>query len=120
MGQGRFVTCISRSHPWATHPPHVGLEDLLLPAAHVNALLVHVQRRLQLVYEVQRLRQVEDYSRVVWLPLMLCGQQRQVQLHRQDYQILQAVPSTHPLRFTLGRHIPVVRQGTMANGTLPS
>ncbi len=62
------------------HPPHVRLDDLLLPAARVDAPLVHGERGGVVVEQVVRLRQVEHDARVERPPLMLLGEQRQIQL----------------------------------------
>ena len=77
------------------HPAHVGLKDFLLPAAHVDALLVHVQRLWDVAHQVQRLGQVEDHARVVRLLLVLRRQQRQVQLRSHDPTVSIETPYRH-------------------------
>ena len=63
------------------HPAQVGLEDLLLPAAHDDALLVRGEGIVHVPDQVIRLAQVEHGARVGRVALMLFQEQRQVHLH---------------------------------------
>lgn len=67
-----------------SHPTHVGLKDLVLPAAQADALLVHCQRSWQVPQKVERLRQVEHYARIVWFLVVLRCQKRQIQLRKRS------------------------------------
>lgn len=84
-----------------THPAHVRLKYFLLPAAHVDAFLVHGQRGRQILHKIQRLRQIKHDARVVRRLLVLLCQERQVQLHGSTFKGV----TIHDARMSITRMI---------------